>query len=169
MSKLTRTDLQHLARLRLREAGLLLDGASFSGSYYFTGLAVECALKACIARATAEFDFPDFDKVKDSWHHDLNRLLSTAGLSDQLSTKMRGDEQFKANWLTVKDWKIDSRYEQWPEEQARNIYNAVNDKRSRNHAVDRGTLVMPYVATLTAADLDFGKRITETQDCKVLI
>jgi hypothetical protein len=79
MSKLTRTDLQGLARLRLREAGLLLDGASFPGSYYLTGLAVECALKACIARSTAEFDFPDLDRAKDSWHHDLKSTHEHSG------------------------------------------------------------------------------------------
>ncbi|MGC2744663.1 MAG: hypothetical protein WA672_15920 [Candidatus Angelobacter sp.] len=51
MSKFTRVDLQELAHLRLAEARLLLDGKSFAGAYYLTGLALECALKACIARS----------------------------------------------------------------------------------------------------------------------
>jgi len=44
MSKLTRADLQELARLRLVEARMLLDGKSYSGAYYLTGLA--CGMRA---------------------------------------------------------------------------------------------------------------------------
>ena len=59
MSKLTRVNLQELAHLRLAEARLLLDGKSFAGAYYLTGLALECALKACIARSCEQYDFPE--------------------------------------------------------------------------------------------------------------
>jgi len=31
----------------------------FDGAYYLAGYAVECALKACIAKGTQRFEFPD--------------------------------------------------------------------------------------------------------------
>jgi HEPN domain-containing protein len=124
MSKLTRNDLQELARLRLIEARLLLEGGSFAGAYYLTGLALECALKACIARSSAQYDFPELRRVQDSWNHDLNKLLGTAGLNEENAQKSRNDAQFEANWRTAKDWKVESRYERRSEQEARDIYNA---------------------------------------------
>jgi hypothetical protein len=77
MSKLTRADLQELSKVRLIEARMLLDGQSYAGAYYLTGLALECALKACIARSSEQYDFPELKRVQDSWNHDLTRLLGT--------------------------------------------------------------------------------------------
>lgn len=128
MSKVTRGDLQELASVRLGEARLLLDGKSFSGAYYLTGLAVECALKACIARSTDQYEFPDLKRAQDSWKHELNQLLATAGLTDQHARKSDIDKQFEANWRTVKDWKVDSRYERRSERQAIDIYSAATEQ-----------------------------------------
>lgn len=47
-----RKDFQDLAMVRVREAEMLLAAGLFDGAYYLAGLAVECALKACIAKAT---------------------------------------------------------------------------------------------------------------------
>ena len=124
MSKLTRVSLQELAHVRLREAHLLLDGGSFAGAYYLTGLALECALKACIARSSEQYDFPELKRVQDSWHHDLTKLLGTAGLNEEYAKKSKNDPQFEANWRTVKDWKVESRYERRSEKEALDIYNA---------------------------------------------
>jgi HEPN domain-containing protein len=49
---MTRKDLQKLAAIRLKEAKLLLAANAPDGAYYLAGYAVECALKACIAKAT---------------------------------------------------------------------------------------------------------------------
>jgi hypothetical protein len=124
MSKLKRSDLQELSRIRLAEARLLLDGKSFAGAYYLTGLALECALKACIARSSEQYDFPELKRVNESWTHDLNRLMGTAGLNEENAKKSRNDQQFEANWRTVKDWKVESRYELRSEKEAFDIYNA---------------------------------------------
>lgn len=127
MAKLKRNDLQALARAHVKAALLLLDGGAYGEAYYLTGLAVECAIKACIARATEEFEFPEMKRVQDSWHHDLAKLLNTAGLTGELTKRIAGDKPFEANWLTVRDWKVDSRYEQKPEKEARSIYAAATD------------------------------------------
>lgn len=128
MAKIKRDDLKALAQIRLNEARLLMGGKSFAGAYYFIGLALECALKACIARSTEEFEFPDRNRVQNSWSHDLLQLLRTAGLFDVLTARIDQDKQFKANWETVKDWNVESRYEQKSEQEALNIHNAVTDK-----------------------------------------
>jgi hypothetical protein len=91
MSKLTRVNLQELAHLRLAEAHLLLDGRSFAGAYYLSGLALECALKACIARSSEQYDFPELKRAQDSWNHDLTKLLGTAGLNEENAKKSRID------------------------------------------------------------------------------
>jgi HEPN domain-containing protein len=70
--------------LRLKEAKALLAAGFPEGAYYLAGYAVECALKACIARKTQEFDFPEKKRVNDSHTHDLGKLLVLAGLSEDL-------------------------------------------------------------------------------------
>jgi HEPN domain-containing protein len=68
---MNRTDLQEIAEIRLRESKALLAAGLFDGTYYLAGYAVECALKACIAKRTQEHDFPDKKLVNDSHTHDL--------------------------------------------------------------------------------------------------
>ena len=53
---------------------MLLKAGHFSGAYYLAGYSVECALKACIAKQTARYDFPDKSKANDSFVHDLKKL-----------------------------------------------------------------------------------------------
>ena len=47
---MNRTDLQQPALTRLAEAKALLAAGFPAGAYYLAGYAVECALKACIAK-----------------------------------------------------------------------------------------------------------------------
>jgi HEPN domain-containing protein len=56
-----RKDLQVLAETRLTEAQVLFQNRKFDGAYYLAGYAIECAIKACVARNTRRFDFPDKD------------------------------------------------------------------------------------------------------------
>jgi len=81
---MNRNDFQQLSELRLKEAKALLAAGFSEGAYYLAGYAVECALKACIARKTQEFDFPEKKRVNDSHTHDLGKLLVLAGLSEDL-------------------------------------------------------------------------------------
>ena len=53
-----RRDFQRLARLRLRDARVLMRNGNSEAAYYLIGLAVECAVKACIAKNTRRYDFP---------------------------------------------------------------------------------------------------------------
>jgi HEPN domain-containing protein len=66
---MNRADLQRLSRLRIQEARSLFKLKHYSGAYYLAGYSVECALKACLARDTPRFDFPDKELVLKSYTH----------------------------------------------------------------------------------------------------
>jgi len=95
---MNRNELRRLSRIRLKEARVLLKARCFDGAYYLCGYAVECALKACIARATRRYDFPDLEKVKASYTHHLTSLIKQAGLEVLLQGELAGDPDFNLNW-----------------------------------------------------------------------
>ena len=71
---MTRRDLQELAEVRLEGARALTDAGrsqalTISGAYYLAGYAIECALKACIAKQYHEHEFPDLKKMKLFYSH----------------------------------------------------------------------------------------------------
>lgn len=131
---MTRADLQALARIRLQDAAVLLRAGNFDGAYYLCGYVVECALKACIAKETRRFEFPDRVRANDSWSHDPVRLVRTAHLAEELERARRADPEFSDNWTIVRDWSVDSRYERYTQQGAEDLYRAVAD---RQHGVLR--------------------------------
>jgi hypothetical protein len=80
----------------------------YDGTYYLGGLAVENALKACIARATQRYEFPDRDRANQVYVHDLEKLLKVAGLAPQLRSAVPVTQ---AAWAQAKDWKVEIRYD----------------------------------------------------------
>jgi hypothetical protein len=89
----------------------LLKNGNKEGAYYLTGLAVECALKAAIARRTQRHEFPPKPTiVRGMYDHDLNTLLKAAGLEKVLEGVAVGNAALKQNWVLVKDWTVESRY-----------------------------------------------------------
>jgi hypothetical protein len=124
-----RNDFQKLSRIRVVEAKALLDVGQYSGAYYLCGYAVECAIKACIAKQTGKHDFPDKQRVIDSWSHDFNKLVTAAGLQASLELEIQGDAEFGPNWKTVKSWSEQSRYDVFPQSKAEDLYKAVTDKK----------------------------------------
>ena len=108
----TRRDFQRLTELRAREATALTRSRNPQGAYYLAGFAVECALKACIAKKTRRHDFPaDAKHAGRVYSHDLTELLKLADLDSQLDRDMRGNPRLAANWGVVKAWRIECRYE----------------------------------------------------------
>lgn len=103
-----RKDLQVLVNLRIREAQILFDATEYSGAYYLAGYAVECALKACIAKKSKRYDFPDKKTVIDSYTHDLVTLARLSGLKVELEGQT--DPDLKKNWDIVLNWSEESRY-----------------------------------------------------------
>jgi HEPN domain-containing protein len=122
---MNRADFQRLAELRIREAKILLDSKQHEGAYYLAGYAVECALKACIAKKTKRYDFPANEKtVREFYTHELEKLLKGADLGAALKSKEDSDVQFKLSWAAVKGWKEQARYEpEIDEKRARDLYS----------------------------------------------
>lgn len=124
---LNRSDLQQLTDDRVEDASILLDARRWSGAYYMVGYAVECALKACIAKQTAEHDFPDKVFVQKSFTHELSELMDLNGLKLQLKldTTPAANPALGINWQVAKAWNERARYEQKTEVQARELFEAV--------------------------------------------
>jgi len=125
---MNRADLQQLAELRINEARILLDAGSYPGAYYLAGYAVECPLKACIAKQTKEYDFPSKDIVSRSWTHKLGELLNLAELKGRLEDDMSSNSDLDAFWAIVVNWEEKKRYELGvTQEDARNLCDAISD------------------------------------------
>ena len=124
---MNRTELQQLAEERAREAETLLNAGHWSGSYYLIGYAVECALKACIAKLTNQYDFPDKDTVLKSYTHRIEALVEVAGLKVLRNADASANRIFDDNWQLVKDWNEQARYQRWTEAKARQLFTAVTD------------------------------------------
>ena len=137
---MNRDHFHKLAELRIQDAEALLQLGRFSAAYYFSGLAVECALKACIAKQTAAYDFPDPKRAQKSWTHDLDELQKTAELADKFSGKNSDSASFAANWNTVKEWQINCRYDsEISEAKAQELFRSVTESQNG---------VLPWLRTL---------------------
>ena len=120
-----RKQLQGLAAMRAQEAKVLLAAGAPSGAYYLAGYAVECGLKACIARKVRRHEFPDKRTVQDSYTHDLATLIRIAGLGNIFKDDRAANAALETNWLVVKDWSEQSRYEFLSALQGRDMVAAV--------------------------------------------
>lgn len=128
---MNRYDLQVLANIRVKEAKILLDNKCFEGAYYLLGYAIECALKAYIAKQTKRFDFPDKRLVNDSYTHNIERLLEISGLKVHHEKEIQQNPNFAVNWTIVKDWSEQYRYiNNITELKAKDIYSAVTAREN---------------------------------------
>jgi HEPN domain-containing protein len=123
---LTRADLQRLALKRLEDAEILFKAERFDASFYLAGYAVECALKACIARRTQQYEFPDKPFATKVYTHNLEVLLEVAELRGELAK----DAAFKANWNVVIEWSEESRYLEYDQETADSMLRAISSSSS---------------------------------------
>jgi hypothetical protein len=122
---MNRLDLQKLSDLRLSESKALLQAGFPDGAYYLAGYAVECALKACIARQTKQHDFPDKELVSRSYTHKLQVLLDLAKLTDKLAS----DPTLRVVWVVLKNWSEEGRYRiEKTKQQALELLLAIEDQ-----------------------------------------
>jgi len=129
---LTKTDLERLAQLRLDDALILLHASRCSSAYYLAGYAVELALKACIAALVQPNTIPDKAFVNSVYTHNLNSLLSLAGLRPEFDHDSNADLQLATYWAIVSNWSEDSRYQLWDPFAAASLLEAVHEP---NHGV----------------------------------
>jgi HEPN domain-containing protein len=128
---MNRADFHKLTEIRIKEAKVLLDRKCYEGAYYLAGYAVECALKACIAKRTLAHDFPPKPQVvRDFYQHDIRSLAKMAGLELELNKRL-SVVQFKSNWDFVCNWSEEKRYETRISPKAsRDLYRAVTNSRN---------------------------------------
>lgn len=131
IARLNRDTLRTLAGNRLEESRVLLENKFWTGAYYMTGLAIECALKSCLASAVKEYDFPDKQFVNAMYVHDLENLFKLNGaLWADLQNDMKIDVKLRVNWSTVKSWDDGRRYDVVEELEARAFHEACTETGS---------------------------------------
>ena len=124
-----RRDFQELSKVRLKEATALLKLGLFDGAYYLAGYAVECALKACIAKRTQRYEFPDRKRAESSHSHSLRDLIRVAGLEEARRERADQDPDFRRSWEIVESWSEQSRYSRNIPESAQVLLAAVGERR----------------------------------------
>ena len=122
---MNRADLQRLANSRIREAKILFKSGEYSGAYYLAGYAVECALKACFAKAVKRYDFPEKGRADKVFIHDLQVLLRLADLNAELEAERKANPRFSTYWAEVAEWSEASRYSLWTKDQAESLLDAI--------------------------------------------
>jgi HEPN domain-containing protein len=123
-------ELQWLAEERLREAKALLRLRCWSGAYYLAGYAVECGLKACIIKCLMTTDqFPERKFSEQCWTHDVERLVSLAGLKAKCDSDAAADPTLDEYWGIVNDWTEASRSVRTTKTTAEKLYRAIADKK----------------------------------------
>lgn len=127
MATLDREALQVLATTRLDDARTLLSNARYAAAFYLAGYAVECALKACIAHQTREYEFPDRNRVNQSYTHDLEKLKELSGLP--IDAALSADAILAVNWSVVAKWEERSRYRLPTKKEAEDLLEAVDDPK----------------------------------------
>jgi hypothetical protein len=128
VAKLNRDKLQTLADSKLEEARILLDNKCWTGAYYMTGLAVECALKAYLARTIQQYDFPDKNFILRAYTHKLKDLAQLdMAFWTELQNEITSDVKLESNWNTVLSWNDENRYELVEELQAKSLYDATTE------------------------------------------
>lgn len=86
---MNKSEFEQLVSVRLSEGKTLLEQGLYQGAYYLVGYAVECALKAVIAKETKQYDFPDKTFAAKCFTHDLTHLVGLAGLKQKLERQTR--------------------------------------------------------------------------------
>jgi len=128
---MNRDSFKKISRLRVKEARILLKNGCYQGAYYLIGYAVECALKACVAKQVKRYDFPNKKLANEAFTHDLSKLIKISGLSPQFEKARQENQELDVNWAIVKDWSEISRYDiDITKEQAEDLYNACVSRKN---------------------------------------
>jgi len=100
---IARSDLEAIARSRLREAKALFQSRHYDGAAYLCGYALELALKARVCRHLKWDGFPE-NQAESRWSqalktHDLAALLELSGVQNRIKSTYVADWSFiHSNW-----------------------------------------------------------------------
>ena len=85
---MNRRTFQKLAEARLLDAKALLKAKRYDAAYYMAGYAIECALKACIAKKTRLYDFPPRN-AREFYTRALEDLVRASEIGKSFQTRSR--------------------------------------------------------------------------------
>ena len=114
---MTGTELKNLTQLRLKEAKALCNKRLYDGSCYLAGYCIELALKAAICKRMGTPNF--FQTIRPETArafkiHNLEELVSLAGLRSQFDLQFNTNVLFRDNWSFIKttiNWSEQLRYQ----------------------------------------------------------
>jgi hypothetical protein len=72
---------------------------------------------------------PDLEVVRDSYTHDLQKLLKLSGLTEAFSKRSLRADRFGRHWRDVTKWKESSRYDRVDKAMAEDMVRAVGDTK----------------------------------------
>ncbi len=106
---IARSDLEAIARSRLREAKALFQSRHYDGEAYLCGYALELALKVRVCRHLKWNGFPE-NQAESKWSqalktHDLAALLELSGVQNRIMST------YVADWSVIqRNWSPEARY-----------------------------------------------------------
>ena len=118
--RMTREEYRQLSDLHVQHGKALLDAGLYAGAWYISGYAVECGLKACIAklfRVTADDEFPEPVSGNPGGgtinlrSHNFKFLVLAAGLKLAWDGELNSRKPFRDNWKIVNEWSPEARYD----------------------------------------------------------
>jgi hypothetical protein len=111
LSGVSNIEFQRLAEARLADARTLFEARQLDGAYYLGGYAVECAIKAVIAKAVQASVLTPKGAIDRVYTHDLLKLMELAGLRLKLEQDAGQRPGLQASWAVAKQWEESRRYE----------------------------------------------------------
>lgn len=112
-------EIKELAWQKLNDAEVLLNSGRPDAAFYVGGYTVELLLKARICKTLQIDHFYDFEEPsekllsKEAYRpfrvHDLEQLMVLSGVYSDFKVAEQ-DEELRAHWTKVLEWKEDSRY-----------------------------------------------------------
>jgi len=86
--------------------------------------------KACIAKATRRYDFPDKRRVDASYSHNLSELVKIANHEADRVAREQRDLDFLRYWEVTIGWSERSRYQRSNANDAERLLNAIANRPS---------------------------------------
>jgi len=122
-----RLDFQALAQEKIAEAKILLDAGKWTGAYCLAGYAVECGIKACIAKLFRTDVFPEKSFSDKCYIHDIDKLVQLAELKTARDADCAANPTLDGNWATVVQWTEASRYDRKTQQDAQDLEEAITN------------------------------------------
>jgi len=109
--------LRRIAEKRLEIGRDLIDSGDYTLAIEMFGMALECALKACVCETLKLRYYPDFDGRAERKEitgffrsHDFDKLLLLAGLQNDFELRQGNNRRYQ-NWSDATKWDVSDRYE----------------------------------------------------------